>query len=109
MIEQRSTKRKSLDQVIHVRDTVADQHLGQIGNFSGEGLMLITKHKIQEDHTFQVEFDIQTDPSERKKIHIAIHCLWSLEANIPGTFWAGFEVVDSNNEDADLLKIFSNP
>ncbi len=102
--EQRRLDRKTLRPPVQVYDAMSGERLGQIGNITSQGLMIISPDPIEEDLLFQLNFTL---PAEGKSAHaftVGAHCLWCSEAESTGTHWAGFEIMDIADADAALLE-----
>lgn len=102
--EQRRLDRKTLRPPVHVYDSMSGERLGQIGNITSQGLMIISPGPIGEDLLFQLNFTLPSEGESAHPFTIGAHCLWCSEAESTGTHWAGFEIMDITDEDAHLLE-----
>lgn len=102
--DQRAASRKTLSTIVQVFDTVTGERIGHIGNISESGLMIIGPAHMGEGHLFQMNFTLpEGDDGPSATFHLGAHCLWCSEAESTGTFWAGFEIIDITDEDAEVL------
>ncbi len=102
--EQRRLDRKTLRPPVQVLDAMTGDRLGQIGNISSQGLMIISPDPIGEGLLFQLNFSLPFDDGKQRAFTVGAHCLWCSEAESTGTHWAGFEIMDIAEDDAALLE-----
>ena len=102
MIENRRSRRKPPRQGIAVTDSLTGKTIGQVGNLSSDGMLLIADHAIADDALFQFNFELpETDPPRR--IEVGVHEQWGEPANTQGQYWAGFRIIDIGREDLKAL------
>lgn len=95
MIENRRSRRKSARQGIEVTNTLTDEAMGQLGNLSVDGMLLIANRAIPDDALFQFGFDLPgRDGAAGRRIEVGVHDQWSEPAKVPGQYWAGFRIID---------------
>ncbi len=103
--EQRSATRKELSTIVDVFDTMSGERVGHIGNISRSGMMVICQKKVGEGHLYQLSFTLpEPDPAPPRQFNVGAMCLWCSEAESTGTFWAGFEVIDIADDEAEILE-----
>ena len=102
--DQRRVDRKILHPPVLVFDAMSGERLGQIGNISSQGLMVICPNAIDEGLLFQLNFTLAADDRTTRPFTIGAHCLWCSEAESTGTYWTGFEIMDITEEDAEILE-----
>jgi hypothetical protein len=100
----RRSARETPGAIVPVVDGLTGERMGQIGNLSAEGLMLIAQNHIEQGSLFQMEFTL-TDLGEKEHtFNVGALCLWCSVANSRSTFWAGFEIMDISERDAATLR-----
>ena len=102
--DQRRIDRKILRPPVLVFDAMSGERVGQIGNISSQGLMVICPNAVDEGLLFQLNFTLPADDRTTRSFTIGAHCLWCSEAESTGTYWAGFEIMDITEEDAEILE-----
>lgn len=103
MRDNRRAKRTQSIQTIQVTDTMTGEAAGQVGNLSERGLMLVTKRKVLEGALFQFSFDLPDSKGKRQRIEVGAQESWSNSAQVPGTWWVGFQFIDLADEGVALL------
>lgn len=102
MIENRRSRRRSTRQSIDVTDALTGESIGQVGNLSSDGMLLIANRQVPDGGLFQFAFDLP-DTAPPRRIEVGVHEQWSEPANVPGQFWAGFRIIDIAPEDRTAL------
>ncbi len=103
--ENRRSKRRAVESVVQVTNTMTESSMGRIGNLSIDGLMLISSSPVREDALYQVSFMLPPGPgTPERTIEIGIHEQWSEPANVAGHYWAGFRIIDISPADRAALK-----
>lgn len=72
---------------VAVVDAMTGETLGQLGNLSEAGLLLLAATPLCEDALYQLDFALGGDPDP---VSVGAHLLWSTPANTPGQGWHGF-------------------
>jgi len=102
MIENRRSRRRPPGQSIDVANTLTGESVGQIGNLSADGMLLIASRPIPDGGLFQFAFDLPGTAPPRR-IEVGVHEQWGEPANVPGQYWAGFRIIDIAPEDRTAL------
>jgi len=108
MTEQRRNERKEPIQRVVVFNSLTREQLGQLGNITPEGLMLITDEPILEGSIFQLSFTL-IDPAEsaERNFDVGATSLWSAPA-ASGNHWSGFQIIDiSDPQQESLSSLYS--
>lgn len=103
MREHRRSKRRDPEQPVPVTNVMTGEVIGQIGNLSPEGMMLIANREIRPDALYQFSFPLPIQHHAPIDLHVGMHEQWSEPASVPGQFWAGFRIVSISTEDQELL------
>ena len=103
MREHRRSKRRHPDQQVQVVNSMTGEPIGQIGNLSNDGMMLISFREIRADGLYQFNFPLHRDGGLPIEIEVGMHEQWSEPASVPGQYWAGFRIVSISADDQELL------
>lgn len=86
-----------------VFNTMTGEPIGQIGNLSPDGMMLIASRELRADALYQFSFPLPLEHHAPIEIEVGMHEQWSEPASVPGQYWAGFRIVSISIEDQELL------
>ena len=100
----RRSAREAPGAVVTVADALTGERMGQVGDLSAEGLMLITQYHIEPGALFQMEFKLADLGEQEHNFNVGALCLWCSAAQTHSTFWAGFEIMDISEQDAATLR-----
>jgi len=103
MVENRRSRRKRVPQAIQVTNSLTGETVGQVGNLSVDGMLLITSRRLPENALFQFNFELSGPGSTSRHLEIGVHEQWGEPASIPGQFWSGFRIIDIAPEDRTVL------
>jgi hypothetical protein len=103
MREHRRSKRRHPDQQVQVINTMTGEPIGQIGNLSPTGMMLISFREVRPDALYQFSFPIPIEHHAPIQIEVGVHEQWAEPASVPGQYWAGFRIVSISADDLELL------
>ena len=103
-INRRRSAREAPSAVVSVVDALTGERIGQIGNLSAEGMMLIAQNHIEEGALFQIEFTLSDQGGQQHSFNVGALCLWCTAAQSRDTYWAGFEIMDISEQDAKILR-----
>ena len=108
MTEKRRAERKQPTNRVMVRDTLSGELLGQLGNITPEGLMLIGDEAVREGSTFQLSLTL-ADPTDNTETHFNIGAtsLWTMIA-ASGNHWSGFQIIDISEQQQEALSSLYN-
>ena len=85
--ESRRMFRRDVAGKIDVIDTMTGNTMGQLGNLSVGGMLLIASVPLVEDALYQCRFELPDSGEE--SLDVGAHVLWIDEASAPGQSWAG--------------------
>jgi hypothetical protein len=103
MTEHRRSKRKPPDQPIEVVNAMTGHVVGQIGNLSCDGMMLVANEPLRDDALYQFAFSLPDAGGEKNAIEVGMHEQWS-EPGGANQHWGGFRIIDISERDAELLR-----
>lgn len=103
--EQRRAPRKRADTRMEVTDVVACRPIGQLGNLSRSGLLLITPQPPREGAIYQLRVDLPSPDTSRHAhaIEIGAQALWHKPTTGSDQSWAGYRIIAIGDTDADTL------
>jgi len=104
MIEKRRGPRKRLDVLLQVSDAMTGNVVGQLGNISLEGMMLVANMPIVDDALYQFVFHLPDSHGQLRPVEVGAHELWSERTNMHGRTWAGFRFIDISPGDLAVLR-----
>lgn len=103
-IEKRRGPRKRPDVVLQVSDAMTGEVVGQLGNISLEGMMLVASAPITDDALYQFVFHLPDAHGRLHPIEVGAHELWSERTSMQGRSWAGFRFIDISPADLRVLR-----
>ncbi|MEX1827857.1 PilZ domain-containing protein [Luteibacter sp. CQ10] len=107
--EQRRAPRKRATLPIPVMDVFRDQVVGQLGNLSVGGLMLIGAGAPLAGLVRQVVFTLPDTAGNARRIEIGIQEQWHEPAALAGQFWSGYRLVAASDDDIHLIDQWVGP
>ena len=93
MQENRSSPRRRLNEKIAVYDSNSGQLLGTLVNISSGGFLLYSDQPVGLNRVFQLRIDMP-DGATGKIMELGAESLWVSDANQPGDYWTGFQIID---------------
>lgn len=108
--EYRRAPRRKVESHVPVIDTMTDQVVGQIGNVSETGMLLIANTPLVEDALYQFRFTLPAQGVEGATVEVGAHLLWREETFGTGQWWAGFRFIGIGSDQlAKLLAWLGAP
>ncbi len=102
--EARRTPRRQVAGQVPVFDVVAERGVGQVGNLSENGMLLLSTVPLNEDALYQLRFPLPDSLGQAVQIDVGVHLLWQVPAQAPGQYWAGFRFLTIEGGQRDLLR-----
>ncbi len=100
--DMRGRDRVEVTRTVNVTDQRTGRMLGQLVNFSEQGIMVMSMHAIEENCVFQVSLVLgESTPST--SIEIGVESLWSHSNSDHTQFWTGFYIIDISPESVEEL------
>ncbi len=104
MNDKRTSERKPVSGLIEVLDLPRGQTAGHLANISSGGFMLVAReYEIEPNMVFQFRFFFPTPIMDRDTIDCGAESLWSEPAVGEKGYWAGFQIIDISDQDAELF------
>lgn len=100
----RRSKRRRVDQRVEVLDAMTEQVVGQLGNISESGLLLLASAPLCEDCLYQLHFTLPDAFGHREPLDIGAHLLWVNNAAAPGQAWLGFRFLSIEDTGLERLR-----
>lgn len=89
----RRRPRKTPTDKVDVIDSMTDRIVGQLGNVSETGMLLLANTPLVEDALYQVRFTLVGTAQQRGVVEVGVHLLWQEYASAAGKAWAGFRFI----------------
>jgi hypothetical protein len=99
----RRAPRRPVTDSIPVIDAMTDEVIGQLGNLSESGMLLIAATPLMEDALYQVRFHL-AGRGLASPVAVGVHLLWSVPANAPGQSWCGFRFLTISDEQRGQIR-----
>jgi len=96
--EQRRAARKRATAPIPVSDVMTETVIGQLGNLSTSGMMLLVAKEPVHNGVYQVAFTLPDAQHREHRVEIGIQEQWHEPAASPGQFWAGYRIVSGGDD-----------
>lgn len=104
MNEFRRARRRKLNHNVDVIDTMTTQSVGQLGDLSETGMLLIVSRPLTSDGLYQLRFRLSNAEGSTQTLDVGAHELWSDEAAAPGQIWAGLRFIDVSSRDLGFIR-----
>ncbi|HEV7776576.1 MAG TPA: PilZ domain-containing protein [Luteibacter sp.] len=108
-VEHRRAPRKRASSPMPVMDVMSEQVIGQLGNLSTSGLMLIGLRAPATDAVYQVSLALPDAYGHRRPIQLGIQEQWHEPAAAPGQYWSGYRIVAVSDEDTRMMENWLGP
>jgi hypothetical protein len=102
--EYRRSRRRRVDERVDVVDSMTGQSIGQLGNLSESGLLLLAHAPLDEDCLYQLHFTLPDLFGRAVPFELGVHLLWRNEAHAPGQAWTGFRFLSIEDGHLDRLR-----
>ena len=83
MREHRRSKRRDPEIPVQVVNTMSGEPIGQIGNLSPDGMMLIANRELRADALYQFSFPLPIHNHAPIEIEVGMHEQWWTAASTP--------------------------
>ena len=102
--ESRRSRRRRVEERVDVIDAMTEQAVGQLGNISDSGLLLLASGTLHDDCLYQLRFTLAERSGQRVAFEIGAHLLWQNAAAAPGQAWMGFRFLSLEDGQLDRLR-----
>ena len=103
-MELRKLKRRHLVYYLEVLDRNTGQFLGNLADITTEGLMLLTKERIERDTAFGLRIILPAGLLGKPHLDLNVESLWCERDINPDLFANGFRFVDISEEMLDDIE-----
>ena len=93
----RRAPRRPVTESVPVIDVMTDEVIGQLGNLSESGMLLIASVPLVEDALYQLRSHL-SGRGLASPVSVGVHLLWTVAANTPGQSWCGFRFLTISDE-----------
>ena len=93
----RRQPRRAVPGRVDVHDVILEEIIGQLGNLSESGMLLIASAPLVEDALYQLRFHLGAR-GMGAPVNVGVHLLWSVDANTPGQSWCGFRFLTISDD-----------
>lgn len=100
--ESRRMPRRAVTGTVEVIDTMSGERIGQLGNLSVGGMLLMASTRLDEDALYQLRFALPDSPGDA--VEVGAHVLWCDAASAPGQSWAGIRFLGLEPEATNRLR-----
>ncbi|MEJ1381806.1 MAG: PilZ domain-containing protein [Candidatus Sedimenticola sp. (ex Thyasira tokunagai)] len=104
MSEQRQYPRKFSSSRVSIFDLGSQEPLGNLGNLSATGLMLITDRELRPGHIFQLEMTLLGEEGEEYTFTFGAESLWVQRISSSEHSWVGLQIIDMAESDTALIE-----
>jgi hypothetical protein len=107
--EQRRAPRKRATSPMAVVDVMTDRVMGQLGNLSATGLMLLGSSAPRGNAVHQVTFTLPDAQHRERRVEIGIQEQWHEPAAAAGQFWSGYRIIAAGDDDVRAIDEWIGP
>ncbi|NII56209.1 PilZ domain-containing protein [Luteibacter sp. SG786] len=107
--EQRRAPRKRATSPMPVTDVMTDRVLGQLGNLSATGMLLLGPHAPLHGGIHQVAFTLHDAQHREHRVEIGIQEQWHEPAASAGQYWSGYRIVAASDDDVRAIDEWIGP
>ncbi len=101
--EQRHDHRKRTGFAVEVTDVMTGRRVGQLGDLSAGGLMLISPHAPPDEAIFQLRLSLPGPGNHERAIEVGVQALWHRRTAHAGKVWVGHRIIAIDADDAKAL------
>jgi len=102
--EFRRARRRKAHHPIAVTDAMTGLVVGQIGNLSESGMLLLASQPLVNDALYQLRFPLPAADGQPGSLEVGAHLLWSDRASAPGQHWIGFRFIGQSDRQVRQLR-----
>jgi hypothetical protein len=107
--EQRRAPRKRVTSPMPIVDVMTERVVGQLGNLSATGMMVLATSAPGNGVVRQVSFMLPDAQHREHRVEIGIQEQWHERAASAGQFWAGYRIVAASDDDVRAIDEWIGP
>ena len=100
----RRSRRRRVEQRVEVVDSMTDVPVGQLGNLSESGLLLLAGAPLVDDCLYQLRFTLPDLFGRPVTFELGAHLLWVNPTHVPGQAWMGFRFLSIEDGHLERLR-----
>jgi hypothetical protein len=101
--ESRRAHRKPVNIAAEVIDAISGRRMGQLGNLSASGMLLIGSEAPRNEAIYQLRLPLP-GLGETTAIEVGVQEQWHEQAATPGQFWAGYRIIAIGDQESAQLQ-----
>lgn len=94
MNDARRSPRRRPTTALQVTDSLTGLGVGQVGDLSLDGMLLVAEVPVREDALYQFSFHLPDAHGVPHLIEVGVHQAWTAASNTQGRRWVGFRFID---------------
>jgi hypothetical protein len=102
--ESRRAHRKPVNIAADVIDAISGRRMGQLGNLSASGMLLIGSEAPRSEAIYQLRLPLPGLGANLPLIEVGVQEQWHEEAATPGQVWAGYRIIAIGEEASAQLQ-----
>jgi len=102
--ESRRAHRKPVNIAAEVIDAISGRRMGQLGNLSASGMLLIGSEAPRNEAIYQLRLPLPGLGEVPATIEVGVQEQWHEEAATPGQVWAGYRIIAIGDQEAAQLQ-----
>lgn len=102
--ESRRAHRKPVNIAADVIDAMSGRRMGQLGNLSASGMLLIGSEAPRAEAIYQLRLPLPGLGTPAATIEVGVQEQWHEQAATPGQVWAGYRIIAISDEAASQLQ-----
>lgn len=106
MRDRRRSKRVHVISYLKVKEKTTDKTLGQVADITSEGLGLYGPDPLKPDTDITLKLYLLTPVNGKYEISFKAHVIWSKVGEHPGLFDSGVKLIDTREDDIEILEDF---
>lgn len=100
----RRARRKPVNFAAEVVDAISGRRMGQLGNLSASGMLLIGTESPRNEAIYQLRLPLPGLGTIPPQIEVGVQEQWHEDAATPGQVWAGYRIIAIGDEEATQLQ-----
>lgn len=102
--DSRRARRKSVGTAAEVVDAISGRSMGQLGNLSASGMLLIGSETPRNEAIYQLRLPLPGLGEASPTIEVGVQEQWHEQAATPGQVWAGYRIIAIGDREATQLQ-----